>query len=339
MDLASVTLTDLTALCRELGWIGPDTWLAKGEPAGVGNMNRTLRVALDGRGPAEPASLVLKQSLPFVARFPEIAAPVERGRIEAAFYQGISSDAQLRAHTPELLGFHAEHHLLCLQDLGSGRDLTLLYDSSTAAEHLDQALQALTRWLGKLHELPTPVDFPGNIAMRELNHEHIFEVPFDAAAAVPVAPELAQLRSALAADSTFMQNVEYLGAIYLGKDTFASRPVLLHGDYYPGSWLQSAAGQIAIIDPEFGFVGPAEFDVGVMQAHLTFADYPAPKRAEVLKGYQAQSRFDTGLMEQFAAIEVLRRLLGVAQLPLGAPTGRQLEWAQSASERLGARCG
>lgn len=339
MDLASAPLTELTALCRRLRWIGPDTRLAQGEPAGVGNMNHTLRVTLANRGSKEPATLVLKQSLPFVARFPEIAAPIERGRIEAAFYQSISNDPLLKERTPQLLGFHAEHHLLCLQDLGSGRDLTGLYDQGEPDHAVDQQLQALTHWLGQLHRLPTPPGFPSNAAMRQLNHEHIFRVPFNTAEPVPVSPELVQLRIELAADQTFMARIAQLGALYLGESKGRSPPVLLHGDYYPGSWLQGPKGDIAIIDPEFGFAGPAEFDMGVMQAHLTFASYPASTRRDLLASYQPPDLFDVSLMEAFAAIEVLRRLLGVAQLPLGASPSRQLQWAQDAGQRLGARCG
>ena len=37
---------------------------------------------------------------------------------------------------------------------------------------------------------------------------------------------------------------------------------LLHGDYYPGSWMR-VRERLYIIDPEFSFAGPKEFDLGI----------------------------------------------------------------------------
>ena len=60
MDLEVVSLPELTALCRSLGWISPGTQLSHGQSAGAGNMNRTLRVQLGNRSSDEPETLVLK---------------------------------------------------------------------------------------------------------------------------------------------------------------------------------------------------------------------------------------------------------------------------------------
>ena len=57
---------------KRLGWISPNEPLEGLAPAGAGNMNRTLRARLADR------SLVLKQSVPYVAKYPHIPAPVER---------------------------------------------------------------------------------------------------------------------------------------------------------------------------------------------------------------------------------------------------------------------
>ena len=81
---------------------------------------------------------------------------------------------------------------------------------------------------------------------------------------------------------------------------------LLHGDYFPGSWLRSAAG-LRIIDPEFCFFGPPEFDAGVMLAHMLLA---GQARRVAFPG------LDRALVDRFAGIEIMRRLIGVAQLPL-----------------------
>ena len=77
---------------------------------------------------------------------------------------------------------------------------------------------------------------------------------------------------ALQADACYVGIVRELGALYLQDGTS-----LLHGDYFPGSWLQTAAG-VRVIDPEFCFFGPPEFDVGVLLAHLHLAQPHAPER-------------------------------------------------------------
>lgn len=334
MDLATATLPELTQLCRSLRWIGPTATLAQSEPAGVGNMNHTLRVNVQSPSGDESPSLVLKQSLPFVARFPDIPAPVERSAIEAAFYRSVAREPALSERTPQLRGYHAREHLLCLQDLGVGSDMTHLYDSKSFGDAGQTGLDELTGWLSQLHATPAPADFPDNSAMRRLNHEHIFQVPFNTQSGIALESGMARLRSALAADPPFLTAVVRLGAIYLGQQPFRSEPALLHGDYYPGSWLHNEQAGPMVIDPEFGFVGPAEFDVGVMQAHLTFAGLSAAARAAAMRRYQPGARFDPILVRQFAAIEVLRRLLGVAQLPLQASAAEQLRWAEQASEVL-----
>ena len=48
------------------------------------------------------------------------------------------------------------------------------------------------------------------------------------------------------------------------------RETLTHGDAWPGNWIQTAAGRIALIDWEAGGTGPAMFDLGraLLECHL-----------------------------------------------------------------------
>ncbi len=62
----------------------------------------------------------------------------------------------------------------------------------------------------------------------------------------------------------------------------------------------------AIIDPEFCFLGPPAFDLGVLYAHLHLARQPVE-----LAVFDATAK-------AFAGAEIMRRLIGVAQLPLEA---------------------
>lgn len=329
MELVAGNRTAIEAHLRHLGWIGENETITELAPAGEGNMNRTLRARLPAR------SLILKQALPYVAKYPQIPAPVQRQEAEAAFYQAIAGTANLSRHTPAVLGADPEHHLLCLEDLGDTGDLTCLYAEGPTSGHASR-LTALCRWLAELHALLLePGAMPDNADMRTLNHAHIFEVPFDRDSGVDLSAGLAARRLELGADEELQHRVRELGEIYLGARRHASAPALLHGDYYPGSWLAHPERTVAVIDPEFAFVGPPELDVGVLMAHLIMAGLGDDDIAEALVHYHPPRDFSHDLADAFAGIEVIRRLLGVAQLPLAADEAARLAWLDRAGRALG----
>jgi 5-methylthioribose kinase len=117
----------------------------------------------------------------------------------------------------------------------------------------------------------------------------------------------------------------------LGRYYLKEGPVLIHGDYFPGSWLKSSTG-IKIIDPEFGFKGYAEFDLGVMIAHLMMAEQDTKLIEGILSDYFQPQGFDHRLMAGFAGTEILRRILGVAQLPLSLSLEEKRTLMRIASE-------
>ena len=133
--------------------------------------------------------------MPYVAKFPDIAAPVNRIGTEAAFYDAISG-TQLTEHTPSIIGYAPESFLLCMEDLGDGADLTTIYNKGLPTE-----LPELLTWLRTLHDLPinNPLDF-ANTAMRELNHAHIFSIPFSTGNGLTFNAELQDCRHALLSD-------------------------------------------------------------------------------------------------------------------------------------------
>ena len=104
--------------------------------------------------------------------------------------------------------------------------------------------------------------------------------------------------------------MKYLGDVYL-----QTHNILIHGDYYPGSWIKSKSG-IKIIDPEFSHFGKAEFDLGVMMAHLKMAQIENSLLKRVLDLYQKPLDFDYQLFLGFCGVEIMRRIIGLAQLPL-----------------------
>jgi len=324
MELLADDRAGVQAHLRRLGWIGEREPIEALEKPGEGNMNRVLRARLPRR------SLILKQAVPWVAKYPDIAAPVGRLQAEAAFYRALAGHENLRRRTPELLGEDAAAHLLCLEDLGAAADLTRWY--ADGPRRGDEGLvNALVDWLGELHAVDVAaagIDVPANVEMRRLNHAHIFEIPFDAGNGVPLSGPVGSLQARLAADQVVRKRARELGELYLGEP--GPDAVLLHGDFYPGSWLEQPETGVAVIDPEFAFRGPAEFDVGVLHAHLLFAGFGGDIVAGFLRRYRAPPCFDAALARAFAGMEIIRRLLGVAQLPLEVDDATRTGWIADA---------
>ena len=76
----------------------------------------------------------------------------------------------------------------------------------------------------------------------------------------------------------------------------------------------SKDNQLFIIDPEFGFLGFKEFDLGIMAAHLIMATHDISYIKKIESSYP--SEIDIELLQNIAGIEIMRRLIGLAQLPL-----------------------
>jgi len=340
MDLTVGHRAEIEARLHELRWIEPGERIAALAPPGAGNMNRTLRIELQSR------TLILKQAVPFVAKYPQIPAPVERLETEIAFYRLIARHGALAVRTPRVLGQDPANHLVCLEDLGMGGDFTWLYLDAAGTDPRRGALRgrltALFYWLWKLHALDVGhlASEPGaaeglppvlrNHAMRALNHAHIFEIPFDTGNGVELGAPLARLQTKLAGDVLLRARAAALGRIYLGTAAHDSRNALLHGDFYPGSWLSHPRMGVMVIDPEFAFVGAPEFDVGVLLAHLTMAGFGQFETGMQLRSYMTPPGFNTPLPLAFAGMEIIRRLLGVAQLPLVAPPETRAAWLEAA---------
>lgn len=279
-------------------------------------MNLTLRVATDQR------SLIVKQSRPWVERYPSIAAPRDRVLGEARFYTLISRHDEIVARTPRLIEIDAKSRVMVLEDLGVANDDTGLYGDERLAP---PDAERLADWLGRLHRLEfdaTSMASLTNREMRTLNHEHLFQVPLDPRNGLDldaITPGLASAAAELAADADYADRAAQLGELYL-----IDGPTLLHGDYFPGSWLRGEHG-LRVIDPEFAFFGPAEFDVGVMLGHLYLSGQDDATHAAVIGAYEGPLGFDWRLAIRFAGIEIMRRLIGVAQLPLAAGIDRKRE--------------
>lgn len=283
------------------------------ERAGEGVMNCTVRVR------TSEGTFILKQSRPWAEKYPGVAAPFDRALVEARFYRLVASSPTVAGRMPRLLWSDEEARLLALEDLGAASDFFPLYTGRATLD--DATLYGLVDYLSALGPL-APADAAAreglaNDAMRALNHEHLFALPLRANNGLDLdaytgTPGLAAAAAALREDAAYAAAVAALGERYrTGRGGS-----LVHGDFYPGSFLQTAAG-VKVIDPEFGFCGDAEFDLGVFAAHLLLAG-EAPERAEtVLAAYRpaAGAGYSPALARRYAGVEIMRRLLGVAQIP------------------------
>ncbi|MBL9170281.1 MAG: phosphotransferase [Verrucomicrobiales bacterium] len=309
--------SELEGYLLSLKILSPGQKVRSAARAGDGNMNCTLRVE------TTDSSLIVKQARPWVEKYPQFAAPWERAFSEAEFYRIVDAHPPLASLMPRLIAFDPVAHVIVLEDLGIASDYTGMYRGQQISS---REIEVLAEFLSRLHRderrnsngsrLP-------NREMRALNHAHLFEIPL----AVDNGLDLDAITDGLAAQSRILKGDQgYVREVArLGREVYlADGDSLLHGDFYPGSLLRTAGGP-RVIDPEFGFYGPAEFDVGVFLAHLLLSSQPAHLRDLWRRAYLAPAPFDDRLMIQLAGVEIMRRIIGYAQLPVGYGLDRKSE--------------
>ena len=289
------------------GWLKENEHIAKITKAGDGNMNFVARIHTNLR------TLIFKQSRPWVEKYPQFEAPVERIESEITFYEAVQPHPPIQQGMPALLAFDKAGKSALFEDLGEVEDYANMYNDDLApAEEIVQVI----RWISALHNTPFPYDLQpqlANQAMRALNHAHLFDIPLqteNGMALDDITPGLQAEAHHLQRDSDYRQVIASLGERYLGIGF-----TLLHGDFYPGSWVRTTDGP-RVIDPEFAFFGPPEYDIGVCRAHLLMAGYDTKTLEEIMTSYRAPAGFEQHLADQFAGMEIMRRLIGVAQLPI-----------------------
>ncbi|MCZ4407561.1 phosphotransferase [Cryomorphaceae bacterium 1068] len=290
--------------------------------AGEGNMNLTLRADLSER------SLIVKQANPFVQKYPSIAAPVERAEMEYTFFTEAKSIKKIAHYLPRAIFYDGENHIQVIEDLGRQGDYSKYY--SPDLKFPPRLTHHLVEFLQLLHTSTQKSSAVSNFKMRELNHQHIFDIPFNPTSGLNLDETQKGLQAL--AKKYVLNNPELrktateLGDIYLS----VKGPALLHGDFFPGSWLDTEKG-VKIIDPEFCFSGPVEFELGVFKAHLIFCGMSNRGINTILRRY---GDYDKLRADQFAGIEILRRLFGVAQLPLSRTISEKEELTQTALNLL-----
>ncbi len=305
-------LPSLEAYLRSVDRLADGSSLLGAEKAGEGNMNCTIRVKTDA------GAFILKQSRPWLEKYPSVRAPFDRALTEAQFYRRIASASAVAGRMPRLLWSEPQARTLALEDLGAASDYFPIYAGELTLSRT--VLSELTAYLAALHGLilsgPERDEFR-NPEMRALNHEHIFALPLrlDNGLDLDVytgTPGLQALAKRFKQDTAYVAAVTALGRRYL----HGTGSVLIHGDFFPGSFLRTSAG-VKVIDPEFCFCLDAEFDLGVLAAHLLLSGAGGPRAESIFASYAAAGGrpFSHELARQHAGVEIMRRLLGVAQIP------------------------
>jgi 5-methylthioribose kinase len=308
MNLDKNNLSEISEYLQAHGILKSHELVSSAEKPGEGNMNYTLRLSVEDK------TFVIKQARPYVEKYPTIAAPEERILVESEFYQIVSSNDFLSHHMPKILFSDAENHILLMEDLGEASDFSSLYKKGNSLGIDDVKMCAV--FLNELHTSFKGIaknDLMTNHKLKALNHEHIFVYPFledNGLDLDTITSGLQKLASRYTNDTNLKIKAQTLGKAYL-----ADGEILLHGDYYPGSWLNTKQG-LMVIDPEFAYYGKAEFDLGVLYAHLHLAQQPKEVFDVLDKFYQKSADFDETLFQKFIGIEIMRRLIGLAQLPL-----------------------
>jgi 5-methylthioribose kinase len=326
--LAAGDTAAVESLLRKLHWLRAGETIQSCDRAGEGNMNLVLRVCTDQR------TFILKQARPWVEKYDHIAAPWDRILVEQRFYERVAGIHAVAIRMPRVVASDADARVIVLEDLGEAADFTHLYRGELVEEDY---LRSLATYLRRLHDV-TAQDTPDpvllNHDMRALNQQHIFEIPLQPNNGVELDKyelwlhdKAAELRH----DGEFQSAVEELGERYLQDGRS-----LVHGDYFPGSWLH-VGDDIKVIDPEFAFYGDPEFDIGVALAHLRLAAQNFDYGKLFLAAYTARDmdpKFDLELVARYAAVEVMRRILGVAQLPIPPTEGFRATALEGAREAM-----
>ena len=102
-----------------------------------------------------------------------------------------------------------------------------------------------------------------------------------------------------------------------------------------GSLLRAPGGEIMLIDPEFSFGGEPAFDLGVFSAHLILSGHDDAFLARWLAQTVGAAGRDATLARHYAGVEIMRRLIGVAQLPLALPLSAKAALLARSRELVG----
>lgn len=281
-----------------------------------GNMNATLKLET-----SHSKSYIMKQSRDYVMRFPQLDAPIERSHSEAEFYHFIKEKPGFAESMPLLIHTDKQNYLNIFEVEEKAESGRFLYELDTSKKDLGQvhkSLESLVNWLARLHTLDTSTiieqELFQNREMADFQRKQLFESPFEMLEA--------QMKGSLIKEEikVYLWNAVRTSNFLLARNGLDQRfrretKCLLHGDFFPGNWLFLEDYQVKVIDPEFCFFGPPEYDLGVFLAHLHLANYPIERIGPLFQAYaKINPSIDGMLTDSFARFEILRRIIGIARI-------------------------
>ncbi|MFD5271679.1 S-methyl-5-thioribose kinase [Streptomyces sp. NPDC058335] len=312
-----------------------------------GNMNRVfLARSTDGT-----RSLAVKQALPWVrVAGPSWPMSPDRADAEARAYQQVAKVAPDKI--PAILGYDPENHALVMEDMSDLEVLrTLLNEGAPYGPHTSARIGELVAQLSF-----TTSDFGMPSADRKaliaasvspelckITEDVVLSEPYVAHEHNHWHPALDDLAAAFRADPALRTEVADLRHTFM-----TSAQALLHGDLHTGSVMvgtREGTPVVRVFDPEFSFVGPIGYDLGLYWANAlvseeraralgTLADHADQLRLS-WDAFETEFRrlwptrvdtfFDDAYLDRFlhrvwtdavgyAGTEIVRRVIGFAHL-------------------------
>ncbi|MEU5276681.1 S-methyl-5-thioribose kinase [Streptomyces asoensis] len=312
-----------------------------------GNMNRVfLASCADGT-----RSLAVKQALPWVrVAGPSWPMSPERADAEARAYRQVARVAPDKI--PVVHGYDPENHALVMEDMSDLEVLrTLLNEGAAYGPHTSARIGEFVAQLSfATSDFGMPSAERKALVAESVNPE-LCKITEDVVLSEPYVehehnhwhPGLDDLAAAFRADARLRTEVADLRHTFM-----TAAQALLHGDLHTGSVMvgtREGAPVVRVFDPEFSFVGPIGYDLGLYWANALVSEERAralgtlSDHAEQLRlsweafesGFRrlwpsrADTFFDDACLDRFlrrvwtdavgyAGAEIVRRVIGFAHL-------------------------
>ncbi|MFF3849343.1 S-methyl-5-thioribose kinase [Streptomyces sp. NPDC002328] len=329
-----------------------------------GNMNRVfLASSADGA-----RSLAVKQALPWVrVAGPSWPMSPDRADAEARAYLQVARVAPDKI--PAVHGYDPENHALVMEDMSDLEVLrTLLNDGASYGSGTSRSVgEFVARLSFATSDFGMPSAERKALIAASVSPE-LCKITEDVVLSEPYVehehnhwhPQLDDLAAEFRADARLRTEVADLRHAFM-----TSGQALLHGDLHTGSVMvgrRDGAEVVRVFDPEFSFVGPIGYDLGLYWANVLVAEARAQAlgtdgdHADQLalswEGFETEFRrlwpsrvdtfFDDAYLTRFlhrvwtesvgfAGTEIIRRIIGFAHLtdlttlpdPLQVPASRR----------------
>ncbi|KPI16283.1 Methylthioribose kinase [Actinobacteria bacterium OK074] len=327
-----------------------------------GNMNRVFLASnADGTH-----SLAVKQALPWVrVAGPSWPMSPSRADAEARAYEQVAKVAPDKI--PAIHGYDAENYALVMEDMSDLEVLRTVLNEGAA--YGPDTSRVIGEFVAQLAFTTSDFGMPSaerkalvaasvSPELCKITEDVVLSEPYVEHEHNHWHPELADLAAAFRADAELRTEVADLRHLFM-----TGAQALLHGDLHTGSIMvgeREGAHVVRVFDPEFSFVGPIGFDLGLYWANTlvsaeraralgTLSDHADQLRLS-WEAFETEFRrlwptrvdtfFDDAYLDRFlrrvwtesvgfAGTEIVRRVIGFAHLtdlttlPDPAPASRR----------------